>query len=58
MVELCVSIGLNREQGNWNFARCFVGNGFIRSERSVNIRGALDDNGFPFSTFFHSMCTP
>ena len=32
-----------------------VGNGFIRSERSVNIRDSLVGNGFLFfSTFFHS----
>ena len=36
----------------------FVGNGFIRSERSVNIRGALDGNGSPFSAFFHPTCIP
>ena len=36
----------------------FVGNGFIRSERWVNIRGLLDGNGSPFSTFFHPTCTP
>ena len=28
-----------------------VGNGFIRSERWVNIRVSLDGNGFLFSTF-------
>ena len=35
-----------------------VGNGFRPSETSVNIHGSLDGNGFLFSTFFHSMCTP
>ena len=30
----------------------FVGNGFIRSETSVNINGSLDGNGVLFSTFF------
>ena len=31
-----------------------VGNGFIRSETSVNIHGPLDGNGFLCLTFFHS----
>ena len=32
-----------------------VGNGFIRSETSVNIRSSLDGNGFLlFPTLFHS----
>ena len=29
----------------------FVGNGFIRSETSVNINGSLDGNGFFFQHF-------
>ena len=33
----------------WYMSDVCVGNGFIRSERSENIRGLLDGNGFHFS---------
>ena len=45
---------------NWSLAsspngmlsNVFVGNGFIRSETSVNIRGSLDGNGSHFFNIF------
>ena len=42
----------------WDMLFVCVGNGFIRSETSVNIHGSLDGNGVLFSTFFHPTCTP
>ena len=62
MIHICKSTPCRKlEFGGfveWDTFRMFVGNGFIRSERWVNIPGSLDGNGFLFSTFFHSTYHP